>query len=116
MHAIDTKTGEAAWTFATRARVDSSPVVAEGRVPVGHMVMEFGTRGLAMMARAADLDFVLLDMEHTAFGMDRMGDLAALRARLGAAKVGFAEADGAVVVPPAEAFGFALGFVQRSKR
>ena len=46
----------------------------------------------------------------------RMGDLAALRARLGAAKVGFAEADGAVVVPPAEAFGFALGFVQRSKR
>ncbi|MFN7937622.1 MAG: aldolase/citrate lyase family protein [Bryobacteraceae bacterium] len=52
-------------------------VIAEGRVPVGHMIMEFGTRGLAMMAKAADLDFVLIDMEHTAFGMDRMGDLAA---------------------------------------
>jgi eukaryotic-like serine/threonine-protein kinase len=35
VHAIDTKTGEAAWTFATKARVDSSPVVAEGRVYIG---------------------------------------------------------------------------------
>ncbi|MBL8220349.1 MAG: hypothetical protein JNL62_14040 [Bryobacterales bacterium] len=52
-------------------------VLAEGRVPVGHMIMEFGTRGLAMMTKAADLDFVLLDMEHTGFDMERMGDLAA---------------------------------------
>ena len=35
VHAIDTATGKAAWTFATRARVDSSPVVAAGRVYVG---------------------------------------------------------------------------------
>jgi outer membrane protein assembly factor BamB len=35
VHAIDTATGAAAWTFATRARVDSSPVVAGGRVDVG---------------------------------------------------------------------------------
>jgi len=35
VHAIDAKTGEAAWTFATKARVDSSPVVADGRVYVG---------------------------------------------------------------------------------
>ncbi len=35
VHAIDTATGKAAWTFATRARVDSSPVVAGGRVYVG---------------------------------------------------------------------------------
>jgi outer membrane protein assembly factor BamB len=35
IHAIDTATGKAAWTFATRARVDSSPVVAGGRVYVG---------------------------------------------------------------------------------
>jgi outer membrane protein assembly factor BamB len=35
VHAIDAGTGKAAWTFATRARVDSSPVVAGGRVYVG---------------------------------------------------------------------------------
>jgi outer membrane protein assembly factor BamB len=35
LHAIDAATGQPAWTFATRARVDSSPVVAGGRVYVG---------------------------------------------------------------------------------
>jgi eukaryotic-like serine/threonine-protein kinase len=35
VHAIDAATGKAAWTFATKARVDSSPVVAGGRVYVG---------------------------------------------------------------------------------
>jgi catechol 2,3-dioxygenase-like lactoylglutathione lyase family enzyme len=42
-------------------------------------------------------------------------DLARLRARLEAAGIGFGQAQGCVVVPPAEAFGMALGFVQRSK-
>ena len=35
VHAIDMKTGKAAWTFATRARVDSSPVIAGTRVYIG---------------------------------------------------------------------------------
>jgi len=35
LHAIDAASGARAWTFATRARVDSSPVVAGGRVYVG---------------------------------------------------------------------------------
>ena len=35
IHAIDAATGKGVWTFATRARVDSSPVVAGGRVYVG---------------------------------------------------------------------------------
>ena len=35
IHAIDAGTGKAAWTFTTRARVDSSPAVAGGRVYVG---------------------------------------------------------------------------------
>lgn len=35
VHAIDVETGQARWTFETRARVDSSPVVAGGRVYVG---------------------------------------------------------------------------------
>ena len=35
VHAIEAGTGRRIWTFATRARVDSSPVVAGGRVYVG---------------------------------------------------------------------------------
>jgi outer membrane protein assembly factor BamB len=35
IHAIDAASGTPDWTFATRARVDSSPVVAGGRVYVG---------------------------------------------------------------------------------
>lgn len=52
-------------------------MVAEGRVPVGHMIMEFGTRGLAKMLESANLDFVLLDMEHTGFDTERIADLTA---------------------------------------
>jgi outer membrane protein assembly factor BamB len=35
VHAIDADNGTQVWTFATRARVDSSPAVAGGRVYVG---------------------------------------------------------------------------------
>ena len=35
VHAIDAKSGKAAWKFVTRARVDSSPAIAGGRVYVG---------------------------------------------------------------------------------
>ncbi len=35
LHCIDRKTGEAAWTFATKAHVDSSPVIVGDRVFVG---------------------------------------------------------------------------------
>jgi outer membrane protein assembly factor BamB len=35
IHAIDAASGKPSWTFATRARVDSSPVVSGGRVYVG---------------------------------------------------------------------------------
>jgi eukaryotic-like serine/threonine-protein kinase len=35
VHAIDSATGRRAWTFATRARVDSSPAFAGGRIFVG---------------------------------------------------------------------------------
>ncbi len=52
-------------------------VIAEGRVPVGHMIMEFGTRGIAKILEAADVDFVLLDMEHTGFDSERIADLVA---------------------------------------
>jgi catechol 2,3-dioxygenase-like lactoylglutathione lyase family enzyme len=42
-------------------------------------------------------------------------DLASLAARLGQAHIPFKRAPGGIVVPPTEAFGLALGFVQRSK-
>lgn len=35
VHALDARTGKAAWTFTTRARVDSSPVITGGRVYIG---------------------------------------------------------------------------------
>jgi eukaryotic-like serine/threonine-protein kinase len=35
VHALDAATGKLAWSFATRARVDSSPAVSAGRVYVG---------------------------------------------------------------------------------
>jgi outer membrane protein assembly factor BamB len=35
VHAIDARTGKEAWKFVTRARVDSSPALAGGRIFVG---------------------------------------------------------------------------------
>ena len=35
IHALDTRNGKSAWKFMTRARVDSSPVIAGARVFVG---------------------------------------------------------------------------------
>lgn len=52
-------------------------VVREGRVPVGHMIMEFGTRGIAKILEAAGVDFVVIDMEHTGFDTERVADLIA---------------------------------------
>ena len=52
-------------------------VVAAGGRPIGHMVMEFATRGMAKIAESADIDFILYDMEHSGFSMDRIFDLIA---------------------------------------
>ena len=52
-------------------------VVASGAVPIGHMIMEFGTRGIALMLEGAGVDFVVYDMEHSGFEMDRVFDLLA---------------------------------------
>ena len=35
VHALDAKTGKPRWTHMTRARIDSSPAIAGGRVFVG---------------------------------------------------------------------------------
>jgi 2-keto-3-deoxy-L-rhamnonate aldolase RhmA len=52
-------------------------VRAEGRVPVGHMILEFGTRGVAQMLEVAGVDFVVIDMEHTGFSAANVADLIA---------------------------------------
>jgi 2-keto-3-deoxy-L-rhamnonate aldolase RhmA len=46
-----------------------------GRIAAGHMLLEFGTRGIAKICEAVDLDFVFIDMEHS--GLD-IGDVADL--------------------------------------
>jgi 2-keto-3-deoxy-L-rhamnonate aldolase RhmA len=52
-------------------------VLREGGFPVGHMIMEFGTRGIAKILEAAGVDFVVIDMEHTGFDAERVADLVA---------------------------------------
>jgi 2-keto-3-deoxy-L-rhamnonate aldolase RhmA len=52
-------------------------VLKEGGVPAGHMIMEFGTRGIAKILQAANLDFVVVDMEHNGFDAERIADLMA---------------------------------------
>ncbi len=52
-------------------------VVREGGTAVGLMVMEFGTRGIAKILETTGVDYVLIDMEHSAFGLERVADLVA---------------------------------------
>ncbi len=51
--------------------------IAAGRIPVGHMVWEFSTRGIAKILDSVDLDFVLFDMEHSCIEIERIADLMA---------------------------------------
>lgn len=48
--------------------------LAEGRIPVGHMVWEFPTRGMARILATADLDFCVIDTEHTGAGHQEIAD------------------------------------------
>ncbi len=50
-------------------------LLAEGKTPVGHMVWEFSTRGVAKILEAAGVDFVLIDMEHSGFHFGQVNDL-----------------------------------------
>jgi 2-keto-3-deoxy-L-rhamnonate aldolase RhmA len=52
-------------------------ILREGGVPAGHMIMEFGTRGIAKILEAAGVDFVVIDMEHTGFYAERIADMLA---------------------------------------
>ncbi|MCC9078527.1 aldolase/citrate lyase family protein [Litorilinea aerophila] len=48
-----------------------------GEVPVGHMILEFGTRGMAQILERAGLDFAIIDTEHSAFTVAQLADLIA---------------------------------------
>lgn len=52
-------------------------VLDEGGVPVGHMLDEFGTRGMGQILENAGVDFVLLDAEHSGFTIAQIADLLA---------------------------------------
>ena len=52
-------------------------VLAQGGIPVGHMLLEFGTRGIAKILEAARLDFAIVDMEHTGFTSADVADIIA---------------------------------------
>ena len=52
-------------------------IVRSGGTAVGMMIMEFGTRGLAKIVEYADVDYVIIDMEHSGFGIERVADLIA---------------------------------------
>jgi 2-dehydro-3-deoxyglucarate aldolase/4-hydroxy-2-oxoheptanedioate aldolase len=55
------------WTGSPMRRV----LTAGGR-PIGTMVGEFATTGIARLAAAAGAEFVLLDLEHTGYSLERM--------------------------------------------
>ena len=50
-------------------------LLAEGKRPVGHMVMEFATRGIAKLTEFGGIDFALIDMEHSGIGVPDVADL-----------------------------------------
>src|SRR5687768_15292498 len=52
-------------------------VQQSGGIPIGHMIWEFGTRGIARILASTGIDFVLIDMEHTGFDTERIADLMA---------------------------------------
>lgn len=59
-------------------------LLADGKIPIGHMLYEFNTRGIAWILQQAGLDFVMIDMEHGPFSL---ADVADLTAWLGAANI-----------------------------
>lgn len=51
--------------------------IAANGCAVGHMISDFGTRNIARIVAGAELDFVMLDMEHTGYDTERIADLCA---------------------------------------
>lgn len=52
-------------------------LLAAGKIPIGHMVREFCTRGIPQILEAAGIDFAVVDMEQTGFTMGDIADMMA---------------------------------------
>jgi len=52
-------------------------VLDEGKMPVGHMLLEFGTRGMPQILETTGVDFVVVDMEHSGFTIADIADMMA---------------------------------------
>lgn len=52
-------------------------LLGQGKMPVGHMLGEFSSRGVARILEAAGVDFAVLDMEHGAFTLAELADIVA---------------------------------------
>lgn len=50
-------------------------VVDAGGIPIGHMLLEFSSRGVAQMLNQCDVDFTIIDTEHSAFSSSDVADL-----------------------------------------
>lgn len=48
--------------------------LVEDKVAIGHMVLEFGTRGVPQMLEVAGVDFVVVDSEHSGFSIADLAD------------------------------------------
>ena len=55
-------------------------LLLEGKVPIGHIVFEFGTTGLSRIAAEAGADYVIYDTEHTGWTLETVRMLAACSA------------------------------------
>lgn len=51
--------------------------MATGATPIGHMILEFGSRGQAQMLAQVGLDFVIIDQEHSSFTISNVADMIA---------------------------------------
>ena len=52
-------------------------MLEEGKSPVGHMLFQFNTRGVAQILEVAGVDFVVFDMEHSSFTIGDLADMVA---------------------------------------
>ena len=49
-------------------------LLAAGKIPLGHMILEFGSRGQAQMLDVVGVDFVVIDTEHSSFSIAEVAD------------------------------------------
>ena len=52
-------------------------LLAQSKMPVGHMLIEFSSRGMAQILEVAGVDFAVIDMEHGSFTIGDVADMAA---------------------------------------